>query len=151
MSKLFNATHVPPSRCCTVPWGTRVTELLHIMEFKSNDASTWSLDSGGQVMVMQFISLQPVHQIYLSWTSSRSDIHQVQCIGAGGRDPFWHGRKEGKPCQQPGQAGGRILPKSHVRWIGESGQQPRLSPGGCLGIRPTVAGVSHGFQKILFS
>ncbi|GFV18822.1 hypothetical protein TNCV_4757091 [Trichonephila clavipes] len=26
------------------------------------------------------------------------------------------------------QASGGILPKSHVRWLVESGQQPRLSP-----------------------
>ncbi|GFY04033.1 hypothetical protein TNCV_1198111 [Trichonephila clavipes] len=25
--------------------------------------------------------------------------------------------------------GGGILPKSHVRWLGERGQQPQLSPG----------------------
>ncbi|GFV91844.1 hypothetical protein TNCV_2975161 [Trichonephila clavipes] len=31
--------------------------------------------------------------------------------------------------QQSGKASGSILPKSHVRWLGESGQWPRLSPG----------------------
>ncbi|GFT40613.1 uncharacterized protein TNCV_3007881 [Trichonephila clavipes] len=34
-----------------------------------------------------------------------------------------------RPRQQPGQASGGILPKGHVRWLGGSGQQPRLSPG----------------------
>ncbi|GFT28501.1 hypothetical protein TNCV_429121 [Trichonephila clavipes] len=27
------------------------------------------------------------------------------------------------------RASGGTLPKGHVRWLGESGQQPRLSPG----------------------
>ncbi|GFU46675.1 hypothetical protein TNCV_1546821 [Trichonephila clavipes] len=49
--------------------------------------------------------------------------------GAGGHHPFWHGRRVGRPRQQPDKASGGILPKSHVRWFGESGQQPRLSPG----------------------
>ncbi|GFU57037.1 hypothetical protein TNCV_1779051 [Trichonephila clavipes] len=31
--------------------------------------------------------------------------------------------------QQPGQVSRSILPKSHVRWLGESRQRPRLSPG----------------------
>ncbi|GFX28496.1 hypothetical protein TNCV_1153051 [Trichonephila clavipes] len=35
--------------------------------------------------------------------------------------------------------------------LDESQQQPRLSPGGCLGIRPTVASVSYGFPMHLVS
>ncbi|GFV82238.1 hypothetical protein TNCV_2791361 [Trichonephila clavipes] len=39
------------------------------------------------------------------------------------------GRRAGKPRQQSSQARGDMLPKSHVQWLGESGQQPWLSPG----------------------
>ncbi|GFS55908.1 hypothetical protein TNCV_2924781 [Trichonephila clavipes] len=49
---------------------------------------------------------------------SQSGIHRVQYIGAGGRHPFWHGRRAGRPRQQPGQASGGARPKSHVRWFG---------------------------------
>ncbi|GFX51362.1 hypothetical protein TNCV_3102951 [Trichonephila clavipes] len=31
--------------------------------------------------------------------------------------------------ERPCQASGDILPKGHVRWLGKSGQQLRLSPG----------------------
>ncbi|GFY17507.1 hypothetical protein TNCV_3518621 [Trichonephila clavipes] len=37
--------------------------------------------------------------------------------------------QSGRSRQQPGQAIGGILPNSHIWWLGESGQQPRLSPG----------------------
>ncbi|GFW28014.1 hypothetical protein TNCV_768941 [Trichonephila clavipes] len=39
-----------------------------------------------------------------------------------------HGRRVTRHRQQLGQASGGILPGSHVRWLGESGQWPRLSP-----------------------
>ncbi|GFT79922.1 hypothetical protein TNCV_4598241 [Trichonephila clavipes] len=51
-------------------------------------------------------------------------IHRIHCNGASGRHPSWHGRKAGRPHQQPGQASGGILPKSHVWWLIESRQQP---------------------------
>ncbi|GFW01458.1 hypothetical protein TNCV_5031081 [Trichonephila clavipes] len=36
---------------------------------------------------------------------------------AGDHHPSWHGRRVGRPRQQPGQAsGGTYTPKSHVRW-----------------------------------
>ncbi|GFV48201.1 hypothetical protein TNCV_2345021 [Trichonephila clavipes] len=58
-------------------------------------------------------------------------IRRVQCTGAGGRHPFWYRESRGasRPRQQPGQASGGILPKSNVRWLGDSEQRPRLSPG----------------------
>ncbi|GFX05090.1 hypothetical protein TNCV_1423291 [Trichonephila clavipes] len=40
-----------------------------------------------------------------------------------------HGHRMDRPRQQPGRASGVIFPKSHDRGLGESGQQPRLSPG----------------------
>ncbi|GFW60166.1 uncharacterized protein TNCV_1842491 [Trichonephila clavipes] len=58
----------------------------------------------------------------------KSGIHRIQCIGASGRHPFWHGSSADRPRQYPGQASGGLLLKSHLRWLGESGQQPRLSP-----------------------
>ncbi|GFX32672.1 hypothetical protein TNCV_888101 [Trichonephila clavipes] len=59
---------------------------------------------------------------------SRVFIESSVLCGAGGSHPSWHGRRAGKPRQQPGQASGGLLPKSHVLWLGESGQRPRLSP-----------------------
>ncbi|GFW28115.1 hypothetical protein TNCV_2817931 [Trichonephila clavipes] len=47
----------------------------------------------------------------------QSGVHRVQCIGA----------VDSPPSQQPGQASGNILAKSHVRWLGESEQQPGAS------------------------
>ncbi|GFX25375.1 hypothetical protein TNCV_1423601 [Trichonephila clavipes] len=58
----------------------------------------------------------------------QSGIHRVQSIGTGRRHPSWHDRNANKPHQQPGQASRDILAKSYVRWLGESGQQSRLSP-----------------------
>ncbi|GFX31717.1 hypothetical protein TNCV_4082411 [Trichonephila clavipes] len=46
-------------------------------------------------------------------------IHGVQCVGAGGRHPSWHGHTAGWPRQQPDLASEGILPKYHVQWIGE--------------------------------
>ncbi|GFU96275.1 hypothetical protein TNCV_88521 [Trichonephila clavipes] len=37
--------------------------------------------------------------------------------------------QDSRPRQQLFQASGGILSKSHVRWLGESGQQPLLTPG----------------------
>ncbi|GFV03538.1 hypothetical protein TNCV_5060791 [Trichonephila clavipes] len=47
-------------------------------------------------------------------------IHQVQCIGAGGRHPSWH-------RQQPGQVSGGILSKSLVQWFGDCLSSHQLS------------------------
>ncbi|GFV51875.1 hypothetical protein TNCV_1322281 [Trichonephila clavipes] len=52
---------------------------------------------------------------------------KIPCTGAGGRHPFCHDRRVDRPCQQPGQGSEGRLPKSHVQWLGESKQQPRLS------------------------
>ncbi|GFY18460.1 hypothetical protein TNCV_2396881 [Trichonephila clavipes] len=38
---------------------------------------------------------------------------------------FWNDRKVVRTRKQPGQANGCIHPKSHVLWLGETGQQPR--------------------------
>ncbi|GFU14541.1 hypothetical protein TNCV_3251611 [Trichonephila clavipes] len=40
----------------------------------------------------------------------QSGIHRVQCIGTGGRHPFWHGCSAGRPRHQPGQASAGMLP-----------------------------------------
>ncbi|GFX14645.1 hypothetical protein TNCV_4016431 [Trichonephila clavipes] len=39
---------------------------------------------------IQIIVLSTIECIYLG-------IHRVQCIGAGGRHPVWHGRRVGRP------------------------------------------------------
>ncbi|GFV51887.1 hypothetical protein TNCV_1322401 [Trichonephila clavipes] len=44
-------------------------------------------------------------------------------------------RRVGMSSQQPGQASGGILPKSHAQWFGESGKQSQLFQ--CLGIGPS--------------
>ncbi|GFV02890.1 hypothetical protein TNCV_3610191 [Trichonephila clavipes] len=48
-------------------------------------------------------------------------VHQT-CIDVGGHHPFRQVCRASRPRKG-------ILPKSHVRWLGESGQQPRFSPG----------------------
>ncbi|GFU41857.1 hypothetical protein TNCV_3873241 [Trichonephila clavipes] len=101
-----------------------------------------------------------------------SGIHRVQCIGADGRHPAWHGRRTGWPRQQPGQASGGILSKSHVSdstkqgsrppWVIGVGYTPRMSCSvvmqkqatasalcRCLGVGLPVTRVSHDFPKLL--
>ncbi|GFU65757.1 hypothetical protein TNCV_5058911 [Trichonephila clavipes] len=64
-------------------------------------------------------------------------IHRVKCIGVGGRHPFWHGHRVSNVIRCSQQrcsfsatpSHWRYTPNSHVRQLGESGQQPRLSPG----------------------
>ncbi|GFT67119.1 hypothetical protein TNCV_782801 [Trichonephila clavipes] len=51
----------------------------------------------------------------------------------------------GIAAEWTGQASGGILPKSHVRWLGESGQQPQLSPG-ASGLDQQWAEFSMAFQ-----
>ncbi|GFT89668.1 uncharacterized protein TNCV_3137571 [Trichonephila clavipes] len=52
-------------------------------------------------------------------------VHRIQYI----KTPCWHGRRADRPRQQSGETSGDILPGSCVRWLGESGQRPWLSPG----------------------
>ncbi|GFT03021.1 hypothetical protein TNCV_1361101 [Trichonephila clavipes] len=51
----------------------------------------------------------------------QSDIHRVQCIGAGGHHLLGHSHKADRPLLQPGQTNGDILPKSHVRRLKKAG------------------------------
>ncbi|GFV50231.1 hypothetical protein TNCV_621441 [Trichonephila clavipes] len=51
----------------------------------------------------------------------------------------------GRPRQQSDQASGGILTKSHVRWLGESEQQPRLSQG-ASGLDPQKPEFPMAFQ-----
>ncbi|GFY15844.1 hypothetical protein TNCV_1284891 [Trichonephila clavipes] len=51
-----------------------------------------------------------------------------------------------KAAEWPGLAIGGILPKRHVRWLGESGQQPRLSAG-ALGLNPQWPEFPMDFQR----
>ncbi|GFU39357.1 hypothetical protein TNCV_1716331 [Trichonephila clavipes] len=62
---------------------------------------------------------------FIDNNGSKSGIHRIQCIKAGDR----HVRRAGMSYQQPGQTSGRILPRSHVRWLDESRQPPCFSPG----------------------
>ncbi|GFY36837.1 hypothetical protein TNCV_2567991 [Trichonephila clavipes] len=73
----------------------------------------------------------------------QSAIHRVQCIGAGGHHPFRHGRRAGRPRQQPDQASGGIHPKCHVRWLCESRQQPS----GAFGLDPQGSKLPMAFQS----
>ncbi|GFV02574.1 hypothetical protein TNCV_5017421 [Trichonephila clavipes] len=56
----------------------------------------------------------------------RTDLNlRNKCIGVGNRRISWHGLREDRPRQFPGQASGGVLPGCHVRWLGESGQRLR--------------------------
>ncbi|GFU87740.1 hypothetical protein TNCV_3915741 [Trichonephila clavipes] len=68
--------------------------------------------------------IPPAHKAHQTVSFSGS-----QFIGADGCRTFWYGHRAGRPRQQLGQASGGILPKRHVRWLGESEQQPGLYPG----------------------
>ncbi|GFW90912.1 hypothetical protein TNCV_2419051 [Trichonephila clavipes] len=61
-------------------------------------------------------------------TTKGHRAYHLEYIEAGGLHPSWPDHRVVRPRQQPGQACRGILPKSHVRWLGESRQQPRLSP-----------------------
>ncbi|GFX79705.1 hypothetical protein TNCV_2746241 [Trichonephila clavipes] len=66
-------------------------------------------------------------------------------IGVGGRHPFYHGRRAGRPRQQPGKVSGGILQRSHVRWLGKRRQRPQLSPD-ASGYDPQGLGFPMVFQ-----
>ncbi|GFX17670.1 hypothetical protein TNCV_474701 [Trichonephila clavipes] len=67
--------------------------------------------------------------LYNGGRHRQTGIHRVHYIKAGGCHSSWHGYRAGKSRMQLVQAREGILPKNHVGWIEESGQQPRLSPG----------------------
>ncbi|GFY09106.1 hypothetical protein TNCV_4662971 [Trichonephila clavipes] len=48
------------------------------------------------------------------WRRHQLGIHLVKRLRADDRHPFWHGRRVAWSRQQPGQASGGILPKSHT-------------------------------------